>query len=243
MANTTNVFELRTMLGSRIAVGFDFSAMFQDLTERGDADVAIVSTEEGFSPLGGSRNFFERELGVSFDEEIRPIANWNRFENEEVTLVAIPSRIPTSSLIGILLAPGENCKSYSHYASPYGRKPYRDYYYNVMFESINQACRMWGAKMLAISHLSSSGKFHEDMLICQIETLNHFCQENPQIAPRSLTYCCCCISEEHFKGLEKLNTEGIKSHRPIKIMREQKGFCTLIHLDLDSLATRSQTIT
>jgi hypothetical protein len=156
------------MSGPKVVVGFDFSAMFQDLVRRGEADVAIVSTEEGFSPLGGSRNFFERELGISYDEEIRPLADWNRNVNEKVTLIAFPSRVSTSSLKGLILVPGENCKSYFAYSSPYGRKPHRDYYYNTMFESISQACRVWGGKMIAISHLSSCGKFHEDMLTCQV---------------------------------------------------------------------------
>jgi len=41
---TTYVRELRSMSGPKVVVGFDFSAMFQDLVRRGEADVAIVST-------------------------------------------------------------------------------------------------------------------------------------------------------------------------------------------------------
>ena len=222
------------MSGPKVVVGFDFSAMFQDLVRRGEADIAIVSTEEGFSPLGGSRNFFERELGISYDEEIRPLADWNRNVNKKVTIIAIPSRVSTSSLKGLILVPGENCKSYFAYSSPYWRKPHRDYYYNTMFESISQACRVWGGKMIAISHLSSCGKFHEDMLTCQVEALTHFSLDNPEISPKSLTYCGCCINDKHLIGIEKLDKEESKQHEPIKILREEKNFATLIHLDWKS---------
>ena len=38
-------------------IGFNFQSLFEDLALRGDAYVTIVSTEEGFSLLGGSGDF------------------------------------------------------------------------------------------------------------------------------------------------------------------------------------------
>ena len=60
--------------------------MFKSQAEHGEVDGIIISTEEGFSPLGASRNFLERDLGISYDNEIRPQARWNKSKNEAVSL-------------------------------------------------------------------------------------------------------------------------------------------------------------
>ena len=84
-----HIATLQSNHGHRTAIGYDFHAFFKELAERGEADACIVSTEEGFSPLGASRDFFSRDLGISYEDEIKPLANWNRFENERITLVAL----------------------------------------------------------------------------------------------------------------------------------------------------------
>jgi hypothetical protein len=41
------------LIGSeKTEIKFDFGVMIEKLAERGEADFSIVSTEEGFSPLG-----------------------------------------------------------------------------------------------------------------------------------------------------------------------------------------------
>jgi len=70
--------------------------MFKSQTERGEVDGIIVSTEEGFSPLGASRKFLEQDLGISYDNEFRPQARWNQSKNEAVSLVAFESKRPLS---------------------------------------------------------------------------------------------------------------------------------------------------
>lgn len=231
MGKTTSFCVLQSKAGARTVIGHDFSAMFEDLAVRGEADVAIVSTEEGFSPLGGSRNFFEKDLQISYDDEIRHLARWNQDRNEHVTLIALPSRNPQGILKGIILAPGENCRSYLSFASPYGRKPHRDYYYNVSYEAISYACLEWGARKIAISHLSSSGRFHEDMATCHAEALAHYSDASPGQEPTTFTFCCCCMNEEHLKGINCLNEFINNSHRPINVALEPKGLAILLHLD------------
>jgi hypothetical protein len=73
--------------GRRTIVGYDLDNFFAELVKNDDVDVAIVSTEGGFSLLGASRDFFEAELGISYDREIRPIAHWNHVINEQVKLI------------------------------------------------------------------------------------------------------------------------------------------------------------
>jgi hypothetical protein len=143
------------------------------LANAGSVDAFIVTTEDGFSPLGAAREFLSDDLGIP-QEEIARRADWNRFENERVTLIAPHSRRPDSCLKGVILAPGETSKCYEKLAKAGGALPYRDFYYNVTHEAIAYASRMWGARRLGISHLSASGSFHEAIANCQAEALAHF---------------------------------------------------------------------
>ncbi len=224
---------LESALGHRITLGYDFRAFFKELAERGEVDVAIVSTEEGFTPLGKSRDFFERDLNISYENEIKPLANWNRFENERITLVAIASRRPGSLLRGLILAPGETSRCYEQ-LPPSSRchRPCRDFYYNVTYEALTIACGQWGARKIAISHLSGSGRFHEDIATCHAEALAHYGDANLESAPDSFVFCGCCITPEHLQGIRHLNGERQSSkHRPIQITTEAKVGATLLHLD------------
>lgn len=231
VGKTTSFCEMQSKTGRRTLIGHDFSSMFEDLALRGDADVAIVSTEEGFSPLGGSRKFFENDLQISYNDEICQLARWNQDANEHVTLIAFASRNPKSLLKGIILAPGENCRSYLPFASRYGR-PHRDYYYNVSYEAIRYACHGWGARKIAISHLSACGRFHMDMATCHVEALAHFCDEYSECSPSSLNFCECCISESHLQGVHALNQDGeISRHRSIHVASRLNGQAVLMDLD------------
>ena len=161
-----NVLASKQGLVTRIRSSFGKG--FKQLAQDGEADVGIMSTEEGFSPLGASGNFFESDLAIPYDSDIRRLAQWNRFENTKVTLIAFKSRRPNSALKGIILAPGSNTKSYEPFAgSPYSRT-HRDFYYNVAYEAIAYACFEWGAQKIAMSHLSSCGQLSKDMATCQI---------------------------------------------------------------------------
>lgn len=189
--------------GRKVVIGHDLPNHFQTLSERGEIDSCIVSTEEGFSPLGASLNFFSNDLGIPA-EEIQHLANWNRFDNERVTFVALGSRRNNGILRGIILAPGETARCYQKFAVPIHGRPYRDFYYNVTYEAIAFVCGKWGAKKLGISHLSASGHYHQDIATCHAEALAHFCDENPDIAPESFIFCGCCIGVEHLKGIQQL---------------------------------------
>jgi len=235
---TYNTFaELLSVPGHTTVLGFDFEGLFEELAKRSEADVAVVSTEDGFSPLGRSRDFFERDLQLPYHETIRPLADWNLSENSRVTLVAIPSKNPEGYLRGIILAPGNNAASYKRFAGPEHGGPGRSYYYNVAYEAISFACRHWGARKIAISHLSGSGRFHEDMATCQAEALAHFCDAEPSAAPESFVFCGCCITLDHLNGIRRLNPEtGRTWHRPIRVEMEIISDATLLHLDWSGAA-------
>ena len=102
---------------------FHYQGEIKSLALTGGIDAYVVSTEEGFSPLGSNLNFLADELGVSA-LEIRGLADWNRFDNPNVSLVAVHSRKPNSLLKGIILAACETSKCYARFGeSMYNRKP------------------------------------------------------------------------------------------------------------------------
>jgi hypothetical protein len=163
----------------------------------------IVSTEEGFSPLGSNIRYLEAELNVPA-EEIKRLADWNRFKNTEVSLVAIASRVPSSQLRGVILSAAEGSKCYERYAMPIYGKPYRDFYYNVTYEALAYAKSHWGARSFAISHLSHSCNFHPDIATCNAEAFLHFAEALNDGAA-SLTFLRDCdIELEDLSGAEKL---------------------------------------
>ena len=227
MPQVTPFAELRSRGGTATVIGLSHNEGFERLARAGMADVAVVSTENGFSPLGQSIDFFAADLGVDRDL-IAKLADWNRFANPRVTLVAIPSARQGRLLRGAILAPGNNCVSYRPY---FARRPNRDYYYNVAYEAIHLACVEWGAMKVAISHLSGCG-YHEDMATCTGEALAHFCDAQPEYAPESLAFCNCCIEQDHLLGMERLNDErNYTYHRPIALEREIRRGLILVHLD------------
>jgi hypothetical protein len=217
--------------GHNTMIGCDLQVLFRQLAERGECDACVVSTEDGFSPLGKSKDFFASDMSVPI-QEIKRLADWNRNENERITLVAIASCRPCSLLRGIILAPGGGTRSYEPFARSSDSRPNRDFYYNISYEAIAFACREWGARKLAISHLSSSGQYHADIAACHAEALAHFCESEPEHAPDSFAFCGCCINLDHLQGIKRLNPEDATSaHRPIALTQEVSDIATLLHLD------------
>ena len=151
---------------------------------------------------------------------------------EQRTLVTLPCRRHGSLLCGIILAPGSNAHSYTLFARSYDSQPNRGYYYNIGYVAIAYASKIWGARKLAISHLSSQGRYHQDIATCHAEVLAHFCDVEPQAAPESFVFCGCCITPDHLVGIRCLNSEGeLTSHQPIEVSNETKGGATMLHLN------------
>jgi len=220
---------LESSHGARISVAFSPDGL-KPLVADGKVDAYIVSTEDGFSPLGLNRSFLATELGIP-EDEIKRLADWNRFENPRVSLVALQSRRKGSKLRGVILAASESSESYKRFAVPRYGRPYRDFYYNVTYESIAHACGNWGAQYLALSHLSGSGTFHEDIATCNAEALAHYCDATPAADVRSFIFVGCCISREHLAGIARLNPYAMTGqHHPISTEVEHCDGYDLVHL-------------
>ena len=203
---------IETETGNTIEIGYDFKSKLSKLVYGDEVDFAIISTENGFSPLGGNIDFISSELNID-RQEIARIANWNRFENSQVSFVVLPSKNLSSKVRGVILAASGSSKCYEKYSLPY-----RDFYYNVAYESISYAARILGAQKISMSHLSASGQFHKDIATCVAEALAHFCDRIESPIIKQFLFFGCCMNESHFLGLERLNSEGkISKHHNITI--------------------------
>lgn len=221
---------LESRRGGRVSI-FYYPGEIKSLASQGKIDAYIVSTEDGFSPLGSNRRFLASELGVP-ENEITKLADWNRFENPRVSLVAIKSRRKDSLLRGVILAASESSTSYERFATPRYGRPYRDFYYNVTYEAIAYASKTWCAQHLAISHLSGCNTFHEDIATCNAEALAHYCDSSVNTIESFTFLSDCDISLEHLAGISQLNIEGNTSlHHPILTETEQHEGHVLVHLD------------
>ena len=222
--------EMESQYGARTTVGFGEDGL-KSLARAGRIDAFIVATEDGFSPLGSNRSFLSSDLGIP-EQEISRLADWNRFKNPRVSLVALQSRRSGSHLRGVILAASETSVSYERFATPRYGRPYRDFYYNVTHEAIAYASKMWGAQHLALSHLSGSGTFHEDIAMCNAEALAHYCDANPLADVKSFTFIECCIDQDHLSGISHLNAEArTDKHHPIIVETETQEEYVLVHLE------------
>lgn len=231
--------ELRSRQGIATLVGYDFDSSFENLAKRREDDSFIVSTEDGFSPLGANRSFLSSDLGIP-ENDISQLADWNRFENPMVSLVVLQSRKKNSLLHGVVLAASESSESYKRFAEPRYGHPYRDFYYNVTYEAIAYASANWKAQRLALSHLSGSGTFHEDIATCNAEALAHYCDITPSAKIESFMFVGCCISQKHLAGIARLNAEAkTGQHHPISTNVVNHGGYDLVHLEWGHDALRS----
>jgi len=228
----TPLWILRSQMDHLTSLYWAESISLTDHLRSGDCDTFIVSTLDGFSPLGSSRDFLSADLAIP-DDEIRWLANWNLSNNERISLIALQSRREASTLHGVILAPCEDSKCYRTLGRPRDHfGPYRDFYYNVTYEAIAYANRTWRSRRLSLSHLSASGQFDEDIATCNAEALAHYCDSALMTPIDSLAFAGCCIEKQHLLGIQRLNKErNTGSHRQILTEIERRDGYVLVHLD------------
>lgn len=210
--------------GANIEITYDFESSLFKLVERDDIDFIIVSTALEFSPLGKNLHYFSNELNID-GEDISNLANWNRYENMEVSFIVLPSRNPLSKLRGLIIAANENSKCYEQYESASSLKRNRDFHYNVAYESISYAARVLGAQKISMSHLSSSGHFHEETTTFVAEALADFCDFDGRSKIDRFLFVGCCMNEKHFSGIKELNSDGNASGNNITTsVHNRNGF-------------------
>lgn len=224
---------LRTRLGEAVIINHSVGYRIETIV-RGDlVDAIIVDTEDGFSQLGGMRQFLAANLGLQernlvkwvldgfpekLERNIASLADWNRSREPEVTLVAIPSERQDGLLKGIILSPFDGSECYKRFSAPDYWLTHRDFMYNVTYEAISYAYRAWNARRIGLTHLSRSkygGHHRRDVTTCQVEAIAHFCGDHQGI--ESFAFIDDIEGNSPLAIVQEFNALGdIGVHRPIQ---------------------------
>lgn len=238
---------LRSSQGEDVVINHPVGYSLQTLATNGLVDAVIVDTEDGFSQLGGMRHFLSADLGLTernlvkfvldgfpdkLERNISSLADWNRARSE-VTLVAIPSERRDSLLKGVILAPYERSDCYRRFAVPTYDKPHRDFTYNVTYEAISLAYRLWNARRIGVASYHG-GKSHRDLTTCQVEAMSHFC--NAHRGMESFTFLDATKGNHPLDIVNNFNSmPDIGVHRAIKT--KELEFWGISFIDLDWTAS------
>lgn len=232
-----------------IMINQEICTSFKDLIEKIQVDSLIIEPEDGFSMLGGSRKYLSEELGLSqrdlynwimngmhidFEPNISSLADWLRGTDPDITIVGIPSRKIDGAIKGLVLTPYEGSSCYKRFAQAIYNKPYRDFFYNVTYESLYYAYHTLNSRSFAVSHLVAHkyGRYSwsSDITFCQVEAILHFCNSHKGIG--SIVFWDFDTGNIPMRAIEQLlNKEKNSQHREISRSHEKKFGCDFISLD------------
>lgn len=144
----------------------------------------IIEGLWGFNDLGDNYcNCIQNSLGIE-EDEIRKLCSENTYKNDKISLMLLHSRNPISRLKAVVLVPTQHCLAYKEMAAAVHGKPYRDFYYNVIYEAL----RLLGeaeCEEIAFAGLSGfCGYNATDPIIgkCAVEAVAHYTLRNPSIS-------------------------------------------------------------
>lgn len=113
-----------------IRIAHEYRKSLQEQVDQGRIEALLIEPEDGFSLLGGTRDYLSEVLGLAernlmqwaldgmkpdFEQNLSSLADWSRFTDPDVTLLGIPSR-QSSLLKGLVLVPYEGSLSYKQFA-------------------------------------------------------------------------------------------------------------------------------
>jgi hypothetical protein len=134
-----------------------------------------------------------------------------------ITLIGLRSRIAGSKLKGVVLTPFSRSASYKSAVEPRLRgRPWKDFYYQVTYESLLHATTQWQAARVVTTHLAGAGeRGHADMQGCQCEAVVHLVRGANQVALKSFCFqgCCCgAIPRKNLNGLDVRIAQFVQNH-------------------------------
>jgi hypothetical protein len=194
-------------------------------------DTLLLSSEGKETDVGIFREGVAEELGFA-PETVTDWANRLHYEFETVSLACLKTKRPESHLKGIILVPGEQSVAFRRLVLPDPRQPYRDYYYNLAYESIHFASHEWRARNIALTHWSSNIDMHSNIVACIAEALGHCVDSIPRqgqgiskfafVGPR--------ILGNIFYEIDQLPGSANERHNPIQLQVKQEEDIAIIEL-------------
>jgi hypothetical protein len=238
----------RSALGEDVIINHLIDYSLETLAQKGLVDAVIVDTEDGFSQLGGMRQFLAADLGLQernlakwaldgspekLERNIASLADWNRSRDPEVTLVAIHSERRDGHLKGVILSPYDGSECYKRFSAPDYRPTHWDFMYNVTYEAIRYAYSVLNARRIGLTHLARSkywGEYRSDVTACQVEAIAHFC--NGHRGMESFTFLDDCEGNSPLAIVKRFNElPAIGAHQAIQTKTLE--FWGISFIDLD----------
>ena len=195
----------------------------------GKIDGLIIEALWGFNDLGGYGRIICKLLGIE-EARIREecVINLDRIDP---TLILIKSTADQSTLKAVVLVPTQNGRSYQRWVEPMGhRRPYRDFYYNVSYESIKLLADL-GCSNIGIAGITGSLAHyrHIDVGNSIADGIVHYALKNPHIR------CVASIGDgpsivsaiKYYKA----QPEMIEMHREIRLHKNHGNEITTIELN------------
>jgi hypothetical protein len=154
----------------------------------------IIGSLWGFNDLGG---WYARTLPDLLGIQPKSLRNWienplnlpNRLiqvgltndQKEQIFITLIPSRRPDSTLKAAAFVPTSACEAYKKLVLSYG-KPYRDFYYAVIFEALNQLADA-GCSTISIAGITSiDDPYLLEINNCVAEAVAHYALKSQGIS-------------------------------------------------------------
>ena len=220
-----------------------------EFIKRGEVECLLIEQETGYSQLGSIQKLLAEDLGL-YEEKwtsngleknkenlpnIRQLADDARANDTDVTLIGISSRRHSSKLKGIVIVPYQDSASHHKFALPTYGSPYRDFFYNVTYESLYYAYTILGARTFCLTHWSF-GKysrrfgFRQSITTCQAEAIRHFCNQFKGI--REIIFWDPNSGNYPLRELRRFNDELNEGfHRPIRTEITKKNGCDFVKID------------
>jgi hypothetical protein len=178
-------------------------------------DGMIIEGLYGFNNHGYFDKKISRSLGVN-PSLIRKLCDSNTHENDKVTLIVIPSIIPSSKLKAVVLVPTQTNNALGDIKLPHSQ-PYRDFYYSIAYEALNTLVSRFDCKEIFVTGLVGYCMEPPKLVEvgnCVVDAIVNFSAVNHSIQ-RILIGGCHPPDIDDAVRFYNSNPDKIESHRPV----------------------------
>jgi hypothetical protein len=222
-----STLQVESKSGLRLEVAHAGQTGYKEHVQWAQLDGVVFASEWGYAPLNsGDIPFLTEDLGLE-EETIIRCADWNRYHNPRITLVAIRPKRSESKLKGIILAPGTNAECFMKRASPNGR---RLFYQHVTYEALRYLAHELGCRRIGITDLRPCDRMStNEMALAISQGVMQFWGKQSANTLDSIVFVACEINQHQ---LQDVFCQPRTPRRAINVAEEQQpDGITHIHLD------------
>jgi len=206
-----NGFTYMHTLDEGVSFGYHFERVPETIVAE-PVDCFILSSHYGYSPLGSFAAELANLTGHQ-EEEIRLIADWNEYKNDEPACVGFHSKSQNKKLKGFVIGSSPTCHALVPDPTTLGGRPAEStadpgYLYDVAYSAIEYAVLKMKATRIAMTHWIQGATHYGNEIVCTFMALTDFCANHPDSGLELLFYTGCCMEPGHFRGLQYSNIKA-----------------------------------